>query len=370
MARSTVYFIGLRTGTDKNIFAKLRRLLEQAGFPGFICQNDLVAIKLHFGEKGTTAFIQPHYVSFIVEEVKGRKGLPFLTDTNVLYRGARDNSVDHLHTAFAHGFSPLVVGAPVIISGGLRGNTSVEVEIEKKHFRAVKLASEIEDFDRLICLTHFTAHLATGLGGAIKNLGMGLAAKSGKLAMHSTVIPFINNKKCTGCEICLKYCPAEAIRIKEKLALIDATCCAGCGECVATCPNGAIDIRWNESTKNLQEKVCEYAYGVMKRKQPILFLTFLMNITPGCDCMGFSDAHIVPDIGILASYDPVAIDQASVDLINRQQGIPGTRLKEKLGQGEDKLRAVYPNIDWTVQLRYGEEIGLGSRDYELIAADS
>ncbi|MCL0074968.1 DUF362 domain-containing protein, partial [Thermodesulfovibrionales bacterium] len=139
---------------------------------------------------------------------------------------------------------------------------------------------------------------------------------------------------------------------------------------IAVCPTGAVDIQWNESSQNLQEKICEYAYGVVKRKQPILFLTFLMNITPGCDCMGFSDSHIVPDIGVMASHDPVAIDQASVDLVNKQQGLPGTKLKNNLKQGEDKLRAIYPTIDWTVQLRYGEEIGLGSRDYDLVFVDS
>jgi uncharacterized Fe-S center protein len=352
------------------MFARLGKLLKQAGFSSFVQQNDLVAIKLHFGEVGTTAYIHPRYTGFVVQQVKSRKGLPFLTDTNVLYRSARGNSVDHLHTAFAHGFSPLVTGAPVIISGGLRGRTSIEVEIGKKHFQTVKLASEIEDFDKLICLTHFTGHLGTGFGGAIKNLGMGLATKPGKLAMHSTVIPLMDRKRCIGCEICLKHCPADSIRMKEKLAFIDPAVCIGCGGCIAACPRGAVDIQWNESAQNLQEKICEYAYGVVQTVKSVFFLTFLMNITPGCDCLAFSDAHIVPDIGILASYDAVAIDQAAVDLVNQQQGLPGTKLKTNLGQGEDKLRALYPKIDWRVQLRYGEEIGLGSRDYKLVSVDS
>lgn len=370
MVKNRVYFTGPRTGTGRDMFTKLGKLLEQAGFSSFVQQNDLVAIKLHFGEVGTTAYIHPSYVGFLVRQVKSRKGLPFLTDTNALYRSARGNSVDHLQTAFAHGFSPLVTGAPVIISGGLRGQTSIEVEICKKHFQTVKLASETDDFDKLICLTHFTGHLMTGFGGAIKNLGMGLAAKSGKLAMHSTLIPLMDHKKCVGCETCMKHCPADAIGIKEKLALIDPVACIGCGECIASCPSGAVDIQWNESAQNLQEKVCEYAYGVIQKVQSLFFLTFLMNITPGCDCMGFSDAYLVADIGILASYDPVAIDQAAVDLVNQQNGLPGASLKRNLGQGEDKLRALYPNIDWTVQLRYGEEIGLGSRDYDLVSVDS
>ncbi len=373
VAKSMVYFIGPRTDMGRDIFAKLGKLLQRAEFPDFIQQNDLVALKLHFGEQGTTAYIHPSYVGFLVSQIKGRKALPFLTDTNVLYRGARGNSVDHLHTAFAHGFSPLVTGAPVIISGGLRGQTSIEVEIGKKHFQRVKLASEIEDFDKLICLTHFTGHLGTGFGGAIKNLGMGLAAKSGKLAMHSTLVPLIEQEKCTGCGTCGKHCPADAIKLQEgrrgEFAVIDPAACIGCGECIATCPSEAVDIQWNESAQNVQEKICEHAYGVVKRKQPVFFLTFLMNITPGCDCVGFSDTAIVPDIGILASYDPVAIDQASVDLVNQQQGMSGSKLKANLGHGEDKLRSLYPNIDWTVQLRYGEAIGLGSRDYELVCVD-
>ena len=370
VSKSQVYFIGLQTGTGRDMFVKLGKLLDQAEFSSFVQRDELVAIKLHFGERGTTAYIHPSYVGFLVGQVKRRDGLPFLTDTNVLYRSERSNSVDHLHTAFAHGFSPLVTGAPIIISGGLKGQASIEVEIGKKHFRTVKLASEIEDFDKLICLTHFTGHVGTGLGGAIKNLGMGLSAKSGKLAMHSTLIPFMDHKKCTGCEACLDYCPADAIGMKENLAVIDPVLCIGCAECIAVCPIGAVNIQWNESAQNLQEKICEYAYGVVKRQQPILFLTFLMNITPGCDCMGFSDAYIVPDIGILASYDPVAIDQAAVDLMNQQQGLPGTKLTKNLGQGDDKLRGLYPNIDWTVQLQYGEEIDLGSRDYDLVSVDS
>jgi len=375
MAKSQVYFIGPRTGMGRDMFTKLGKLLAQAGFSNFVQQNDLVAVKLHFGEVGTTAYIHPSYVGFLVGQVKSRMGLPFLTDTNVLYRSARGNSVDHLQTAFAHGFSPLVTGAPVIISGGLRGQTSIKVEIGKKHFQTVRLASEIEDFDKLICLTHFTGHLGTGFGGAIKNLGMGLAAKSGKLAMHSTVVPLIKRENCTGCGTCHKHCLADAIRLqarrrrKGEFAVIDPAACIGCGECIGVCPTGAADMQWNESAHNLQEKICEHAYGVMKKKQPIFFLTFLMNITPGCDCLAFTDAHIVPDIGILASYDPVAIDQAAVDLVNRQEGLLGTKLNKNLGKGEDKLRALYPNVDWTVQLRYGEEVGLGLRAYELVSAD-
>lgn len=370
MARSHVYFIGLRTAMGQGMLVKLGKLLDQAGFSSFVQQGELVAIKLHFGEQGTTAYIPPSYVGCVVKQVKIQKGLPFLTDTNVLYRSERDNSVAHLHVAFTHGFSPLVTGAPVIIVGGLRGEASTEIEIGKKHFQRVKLASEIKDFDRLICLTHFTGHLGTGFGGAIKNLGMGLATRAGKLAMHSTSVPFIEQETCTTCGSCLQHCPADAIGMKEDFAVIDMLVCIGCGDCIAACPSEAVHIQWNESARNLQEKVCEYAYGVTQDKQPVFFLTFLTSITPGCDCMGFSDAHIVPDIGILASYDPVAIDQAAVDLVNQQEGLPGTRLKKNLGWGEDKFRALYPNIDWTVQLRYGEEIGLGSRDYELVSVDA
>ena len=371
MVKSKVYFIGLRTGMERDIFTKLGKLLDHAHFSSFIRRNDFVALKLHFGERGTTAHINPQYIGFIVEQVKRNKALPFLTDTNVVYRSARGNSVDHLNTAYSHGFSPLVTGAPVIISGGLRGQTSTRVEIGQKHYQTVELASEIDDFDKLLCLTHFTGHLAAGFGGAIKNLGMGLSSKAGKLSMHTTVVPLMDPEQCTGCGTCQQHCPGSAISLQQrdkgngKYALIDERACIGCGECIASCPNGAVDIEWNESAQNLQEKICEYAYGVIK-KTPVFFLSFLMNVTPGCDCLEFSDAHIVQDIGILASYDPLAIDQASVDLVNEQEGLPRTRLKTNLGQGEDKLLALYPKIDWTVQLRYGHDIGLGSRDYELI----
>ncbi len=369
MMASQVYLIDLRTTSGRDIFTKLGWLLRRAGFYEFIQENELVALKLHFGEEGTLGFIHPRYVGFLVEQVKSQKALAFLTDTNTVYKGSRSNSVDHLNTALRHGFSPEVVGAPIIISAGLQGQDSFPVEVNQKHFQTVNLAAELKDIDKLICLSHLTGHVQAGFGGAIKNLGMGLAAKSGKLAMHSLAVPLVVEENCQGCGICQKHCPGEAISLEEgqrgKVAVINPSLCLGCGECIGVCPYGAVEIQWNESAWNLQEKICEYAYGVAK-VVPVFYLNFLLKITPACDCMDFSDAPIVPDIGILASRDPVAIDQASIDLVNQQEGLPGTALGANLSSGEDKFRLLYPAVDYRVQLRYGEQIGLGSCDYELV----
>ena len=370
---SQVYFTDLRTASGEDIFTKLGRLLSQSGFYKFIQENELVALKLHFGEEGTLAFIRPPLVGFVVQEIRRKDALAFLTDTNTVYKGSRSNSVDHLFTALRHGFSPEAVGAPVIISAGLRGQDAFVVEVNLKHFREVRLAIELKDIDKLICLSHLTGHVQTGFGGAIKNLGMGLATKSAKLAMHSLAIPLTVEENCQGCGVCLKHCPGGAIRLEERegrgrVAVIEPSACLGCGECIGVCPYGAMEIEWNESAQNLQEKICEHAYGVVK-SVPVFYLNFLLDITPACDCLDFSDAPIVPDIGILASRDPVAIDQASIDLVNQQSGLPGTALERGLLPGEDKFKALYPEVDYTIQLRYGEQIGLGSRRYELVKVD-
>lgn len=366
---SQVYFIDLRTAPNRDIFTKLEELLGRAGFNDFFQEGDLVAIKLHFGEEGNLGFIHPHFVGFLVEQLKKRKALAFLTDTNVVYEGSRrSNSAEHLLTAFKHGFSPEVVGAPLIISAGLRGQDTLRLEVNQKYYQAVNLAAELKDIDKLICLSHPTGHMHIGFGGAIKNLGVGLATKPAKLAMHSRSIPLFLEEKCNGCGICQRHCPGEAISLKEKgegwVAVVNPSSCLRCGECIGVCPCKAVEIEWNESSSNLQEKICEHAYGVVK-SVPIFYLNFLLKTIPDCDCME-SDAPIVPDIGILASREPVAIDQASIDLVNEQEGLPGTALGGSKLPEEDKFYALYPDIDYTVQLRYGEQIGLGSRKYQLI----
>jgi len=331
-------------------------------------KNVLTAIKLHFGEDGNLSDIHPRLVRCVVDWLKAQGAQPFLTDTNSLYVGSRSDAVRHLHTAYRNGFGYEMQGIPVIIADGLLGSTVRKVEVNLKHFPQVDLGAEVGQAQAMVCLTHFKAHELTGIGGAIKNIGMGLASRSGKLAIHSTVTPYIA-KDCEACGLCIIYCPGEAITLSvpEGQARIDAEKCLGCGQCLISCPGHHVHIEWNETVQNVQEKICELAYGLLvKLKLPTIYVNFISNVTPVCDCYAHSDKSIVPDVGILVGTDPVAIDQASADLVNAQPGLKDTALPGAYNPGEDKFRAIYPQIDWTVQLSYGEQIGLGQRRYELV----
>lgn len=366
MMKSKVYFAGVHSNAgQESLLVKLRKLFDRAGFGEMISQNDIVAVKIHFGEKGNTAYIRPTYARQIVDKIKEKGGKPFLTDSNTLYNGSRANGVDHYETAIYNGFAYAVVNAPIIIADGILSKNSVDVEINKKHFDRVKISKEIASASKMIVMSHYKGHENAGFGGAIKNLAMGCAPAAGKQQQHSVVRPKVS-RRCVGCENCLKYCPAGVITKEGGHALIGETC-IGCGECISICPIRAINPQWDIEIPVFIERMTEYAYGAVKNKNGNAgFINVLMNITPLCDCYGFSGAYIVPDIGILASKDPVAIDAASYDLVNEQTGNINSSLKCNHGKGEDKFRGLYGNIDGTRQLSYGEEIGLGSREYELI----
>jgi len=373
--KSLVYFSDLKV-SGKTLLDKLDALLDRADLKGKIRERDLVAIKLHFGEKGNTAFVRPIFLRRVVDQVKQFKGKPFLTDTNTLYIGARSEAISHLTTAYQNGFAYSVVDAPLIIADGLRGNSAVKVKIDKPIFKTVSIAHAIYMADVLIAVTHFKGHELSGFGGALKNLGMGCSSREGKLSQHSNISPQVKKKACKGCKLCMSWCPVEAISMlqtdteagnKDEIAYIDPKKCIGCGECILSCPTGAIQIQWNENIPIFQKKMVEHAYGaVLKKKGKVLYLNFLTQISPACDCYGYSDAPIVNDIGILASEDPVAIDQASVNLVNGEEGNRSSKLQGAWKPGEDKFRAIYPKVDWNIQLTYGEEIGMGTREYELI----
>jgi uncharacterized Fe-S center protein len=364
--KSSVYFADLRATPKDNLLKKLSQLLDAAGFQDRIKKRDLVAIKLHFGEAGNTAFVRPVYVARIVENVRSKGAFPFLTDANTLYAGTRSDAPTHLTTAIRNGFAYSVINAPLIIADGLRGKNDVVVQINQKHFKKVYIASDIVHADSLISVAHFKGHELTGFGGTLKNLGMGCASRRGKMAQHSTVSPKVTRKKCKGCGTCLEYCAQEAISISDDKARIDPEKCIGCGECIIVCPNQAIQIQWNQEIPIFQEGMVEYVNGVLKKKKDrSLFVNFVVQVSPACDCYGYNDAPIVRDIGILASSDPVAIDQASFDLVNQEDGVKGCSLPASCKPGEDKFRVLYPKVDGTIQLNYAEKIGLGSRKYEL-----
>ena len=362
---SKVYFVDMRASAERNLLARFTDCMEKAGVTGVAGEKDIVGIKLHFGEKGSTAYIKPIYVRTVVEALAKRGASVFLTDANTLYGGSRSDSVRHLKTAFEHGYSYSSMAAPVIIADGLKGTNFETVKIKGKHFQSVKIAADIARADALVMLTHVKGHELTGLGGALKNMGMGCGSRAGKLAMHSDVRPYVGDK-CIGCGTCLKWCPVEAIGLADGRAAITSKVCIGCGECMFVCPERAIKFKWDDSYRAVQEKIAEYALGVAGPKgKKMGYINVLMDIAPQCDCYPFSDASIVPNIGILASLDPVAIDQASADLINQAPGVAGTFLKHT-EPGTDKLRDIYPDLDWTVQLKHAEGLGLGTTRYTLV----
>ena len=365
--KSDVFFANLRAGFKENLLKKVARLFRKADLPRLVDKNDFVAVKIHVGEVGGTAYVRPDFIRVVVDEVRKIGGQPFLAETNTLYHGLRSTSVEHLKLAASHGFTDSIAGAPLIICDGLAGQNHCAVKIDQAHCEEAFIASDIVRADALISVAHFKLHLGAGFGGAIKNVAMGCASVAGKLAQHCNVRPRVNSKNCTVCGRCTDICHPGAIRLEGDSAIIDSRVCTGCAECIAVCPVDAIQIPWDATAKDLQERMIEYLFAIVKQKErKVGYINFLTDITPGCDCMPFSDAPIVPDIGVLASLDPIAIDQASIDLVNQSVGFQETALKGNWGKGADKARAVYPEIDWEIQLQYGERLGLGSRKYHFV----
>lgn len=361
-----VYLAGVRAhGENDNKVNRIRALFDAAGFGALIDKDDLVALKMHFGERGGDAYIRPPFVRQVVDKIKERGGKPFLTDAATLYSGSRHNAVDHIWTAVEHGFDIAVAGAPLIIADGLRGNSTTLVEIGQKHFKNVRISADVVSADAMISLAHFKGHMQAGFGGTMKNLGMGAATPAGKRDQHGSKA--MTGDNCKACGSCENVCPEGAIKVVNGRAATDIARCSGCGECMTVCPNQNIEFNWETEAGPFAEKMIEYTLGVLKNKKGKAgFMNFLLGISPECDCVPWSDAPIVPDIGILASTDPVAIDKASYDLVNRQAGFPNSALKKSHAPGQDKFRDLWPHIDGSIQFRYAEKIGLGSADYKLV----
>ncbi len=356
-ARSRVFFVPADgKEAPESVSAKVRKAYLAIGFNDKIAEDDFVAMKIHFGEKHNTGFIKPQWLKGVVGEIGKRTSRAFLTDSNTLYVGNRSNSVDHIRLAWSHGFTPDVVGVPVIIADGLIGGDDRDIAAGRSRVRSAKIAGAILDADALLCLTHVTGHVQTGIGASIKNLGMGCASRAGKLDQHSVVHPRVSAKLCRNCGICLDHCPEAAIVQAEGQVVIDGKKCVGCGECLVVCKPGAIKWRWDEDSPRIQEKLAEYAMTVQSRfKGKVGFVNVLIHVTKDCDCMAKSQPPVVGDIGILASSDPVAVDKATADLV--------------IGRaGEDVFRKGY-DLDWAVQFRHGEAIGLGSVGYTLTTLD-
>jgi uncharacterized protein len=366
----TVFHASMRANLRRNMLDKVDLLLDHLGLPKTLGPQHLVAVKCHFGEHGNTAFLRPVYVRHVVEAIKKTGARVFVTDTNTLYRGSRADAVAHLETAAYNGFTHHTLGAPLVIADGLRARSAEAVAISGAYFDSVPIAEAIVRADAMVVLSHFKLHEATGFGGAIKNLGMGCAAREGKLAMHSAVSPRVDPAKCTGDAICVRACTFNAIRLVDGVAVIDEDICTGCAECLGACPHGAIAPRFNQELLRLAEYMAEYAQGAVADKPGgTYFLNFMTAISPACDCYPMADAPIIADQGIFASLDPVAIDQACLDALQNAPGLPGTALKTALNPGDDKIADIYPKLPYRAQLEHGERIGLGKRDYELTSLD-
>ena len=366
---SQVWFAPFRTrNAEGNKINRLKKVMEAMRLDQVLQEDDLTAVKLHFGERGNDSYLNPVFARQVVDVVRSAGAKPFLTDTNTLYLGSRKNSVDHLETALEHGYSYATVRAPLIIADGLRSQGFVEVSIPGNFFTKVKLARDIVEADSMVVLSHFKGHQMTGFGGAIKNLAMGCAPAKGKEDQHAYIHPHISEPDCVGCGTCAAHCPETAITIQEGKAKVDTKLCIGCGECATVCPVTCIKMGDDRDTVQFLKRMTEYALGAAAQKKGRLaYINLLMNVTPECDCCGWSDAFLVPDVGVFASFDPVALDRACVDKLNAQHGNPDSLLDPKsLAPGADKIRGTHCDIPWEVTLDYAEELKMGTQRYELI----
>jgi uncharacterized protein len=370
---SKVYFTDFRTPYGgPSMLQKLHNLLIKAGMDKIDFNNKFVAIKMHFGEPGNVSFLRPNYAKVVVDFVKERGGKPFLTDCNTLYVGRRKEALEHISTAYENGFSPFSTGCHVIIADGLKGTDEAYVPVPNGELvKEAKIGRALMDADIVISLTHFKGHELTGFGGAIKNIGMGGGSRAGKMEQHNDGKPKVNHKKCIGCGNCVRICAHGGPTVTEKKATIDQNKCVGCGRCIGLCPVDAIYTPFDSSMKKLNQKMAEYAWAIVHGR-PSFHISLIMDVSPNCDCHAENDAPIVADIGMLASSDPVALDQACADLVNAAAPIVNSQLGEHLAQDpagcaeHDNFHNSTPESEWESCLEHGEKIGMGSREYELI----
>jgi uncharacterized Fe-S center protein len=361
-----VFFWNLRTSMKSPYAKRIKRLLARAGVFRDIQPKDLVAIKMHFGEAGTTSFVSPLLVAPIVDMLTLGGARPFLGDTCTLYVGQRYEGVSHALVAARHGFDPLRLGAPVVLADGIRSGNQREVRIAGRHFESCSIAGDFVDADALVSLNHFKGHMLAGFGGALKNLAMGCATVRGKMQQHCGMGPNLSSRRCTGCGACVARCLYGALELREGKAAIDREKCTGCGACMHACEYGALNVDFKVNTPVFLERMVEYAAAALAPHARTAHITFVSLVSPGCDCEGHSDAPICPDVGVLVSRDPVAIDQAALDLVNQAPPLYPSALPKGLAPGDDKFRALHPDVDGTHALAYAAELGLGRREYRLV----
>ena len=366
MKKSKVYFTDMHTTTKENLQQKLSRLIQTAGISQIDFNKKYASIKIHFGEPGNLAYLRPNYAKTVVDIVKELGGKPFLTDCNTLYVGGRKNALDHLDSAYVNGYSPFSTGCHVLIGDGLKGTDEVLVPVEcGEYVKEAKIGHAIMDADVFISLNHFKGHELTGFGGALKNIGMGCGSRAGKMEMHSSGKPNVSHELCVGCGMCTKICAHSAITVTEQKASIDHLQCVGCGRCIGICPMDAVLPAWGESNEILNKKMAEYTWAVLQGR-PHFHISLVIDVSPYCDCHAENDIPIVPNVGMFASFDPVALDVACADAVNSQPATAGSLLEKSVREHHDHFTDIGPNTDWKVGIDHAVKLGLGNKEYELI----
>ena len=366
MEPAKVYFSDLRAD-EISTLEKLHRLMKAAGFEQIDFKDKYVAIKLHFGEPGNMAYLRPNWARVVCDYVRELGGKPFLTDCNTLYVGGRANALDHLDSAMRNGYSPMTTGAQCIIADGLKGEDYDLVPIRGgKYLRAAKIGRAIMDADIFISLTHAKGHVSAGFGGALKNIGMGCGSRAGKMAMHADGKPYVETDLCVGCGACAKICAHNGPQIENKKCRIDQNNCVGCGRCIAVCPKDAIHPTFQASVRLLNCKIAEYAKAVLDGR-PSYCINIVRDISPNCDCHPENDVPIVPDVGMFASADPVALDLACAEAINRQPVLPNSAITDLKHEHDcDRFHAAHDNTHWQDLIEHGKKLGIGQDTYELV----
>lgn len=371
MEKSKVYFTNFRTHVGVSLTEKIQRLIKKAGITDIDMDGKFVAIKMHFGELGNLSYLRPNYAKAVADVVKECGGKPFLTDCNTLYPGSRKNALEHLDCANINGFNTITTGCQIIIGDGLRGTDDITVPVRNGEYcKEAYIGRAVMDADIFISLTHFKGHESTGFGGAIKNIGMGCGSRAGKMQQHNSGKPIVHDDLCRGCRRCAKECGSDAITYENGKAVINQDICKGCGRCIGACAFDAIENQnWN-ANEILGRKMAEYSQAVCDGR-PTFHISLVRDISPNCDCHGENDAPILPDVGIFASFDPVALDQACVDACLHATPMPNSQLSDNLADPHwhhhhDNFLDSNPNVRWKETLEHAEKIGLGTREYELI----
>lgn len=371
MEKAKVYFSDMRTTSGMNLLQKLARLLDKAGLADIDFKNKYAAIKIHFGEPGNLSYLRPNYAKVVVDAIRELGGKPFLTDCNTLYVGRRKDALEHMDAAYENGFTPFSTGCQIIIADGLKGTDEAYVPVPHgEYVKEAKVGRALMDADIILTLSHFKGHELTGFGGAIKNIGMGGGSRAGKMEMHCDGKPRVKEDPCVGCGACRRICAHGAPVIENKKAHIEEDICVGCGRCIGVCPvNAIVPTSWNASSVN--HKMAEYAAAILQDR-PHFHISLIVDVSPYCDCHSENDAPIVPNIGMAASFDPVALDQACADLVNAAPVMGRSLLADQIEKNpqeakkHDHFHNVSPTTDWKLCLDHSEKIGLGTRQYELI----